>query len=408
MNSVVKRPLYCLLLIIAASILLFIQLYKNIGINDIFYILFASMTILIVAGFILLRFFEGADIYIYLVACMLSCIGTVMVYRLDAQQGIRQAIWFALGIVVMFAVKFASKNYKYWDNSWYIFLVLIIMLLAVTQFFGVTIGGATNWIVIGNIRFQPSEAVKFLFVMFLACYHHKRERLVKNETINILVPFSACYVSVLFLVLQREWGVSMLLILLFFAVEYIYNQKRVFLLINSVFLIIFSYAGYNLMNHIKIRVDMWINPWADISGKGYQITQSLFAIYSGGLLGSGLGLGRPDIIPAAQTDFIFSAICEELGIFAGASLLLLYLLFFLRGIKLAFTLKHIFSRCCIVGITSLFAIQSFIIIAGVTKFMPLTGITLPFVSYGGSSMLVSFAAIGFIQSIRDIDDLIEL
>jgi len=401
-----KRPWICLFLIVAANILLFAQLYHNIGVDDVFCILFGSMTILIIVGFIVLHFTGGADIYIYLVVSMLSCIGTVMIYRLDKEQGIRQIIWFFLGIVVMFIVKIASKYFKYWDNAWYVLLAAIFLSLAATQMFGVTVGGATNWIVIGNIRFQPSEAVKFLFVLFLACYHNKHEKLVKNKIINLLLPFAVCYVSVLFLVLQREWGVSMLIILIFFAVEYVYNEKRIFLFINAVFMSIFSYAGYNLMNHIKIRVDTWINPWADISGKGYQIAQSLFAIFSGGLLGTGIGLGRPDIIPAAQTDFIFSAICEELGIFTGAGLLLLYLLFFLRGLKMTFSLKHIFSRCCVVGITSVFAIQSFIIIAGVTKFMPLTGITLPFVSYGGSSMLVSFAITGLLQSIRNIDELI--
>jgi len=157
--------------------------------------------------------------------------------------------------------------------------------------------------------------------------------------------------------------------------------------------------GYFTMSHVEVRLTTWINPWADISGKGYQITQSLFAIAGGGFFGTGLGLGNPQYIPEVHTDFIFSAICEELGTFGGMAVVLLYFILTYRGFKIALTIKDPFRKIVALGITLIYGYQTFIIVGGVIKLIPLTGVTLPFISYGGTSLISAFIAFGIMQAI---------
>lgn len=152
-----------------------------------------------------------------------------------------------------------------------------------------------------------------------------------------------------------------------------------------------------MLNYVQVRFSSWLNPWADVAGKGYQIAQSLFAIGAGGFWGTGIGMGQPQYIPEVHTDFIFSAICEEMGIFGGIAVILLFFILVYRGIKIALGIKNIFHRTVAIGIALMFGFQAFIIIGGVIKLIPLTGITLPFISYGGSSLTTSFIALGILQ-----------
>jgi len=157
--------------------------------------------------------------------------------------------------------------------------------------------------------------------------------------------------------------------------------------------------GYFFLHHIQVRVSAWLNPWEDISGTGYQITQSLFAIASGGYFGKGIGNGSPNYIPEVHSDFIFSAICEEMGVFGGAAVIILFFLIAYRCFKISIRTTNVYDKALSFGLTVMFAMQTFIIVGGVTKMIPLTGITLPFVSYGGTSIVVSFASLGIIQAI---------
>ena len=180
---------------------------------------------------------------------------------------------------------------------------------------------------------------------------------------------------------------------------YIYENDRLLLLANLLAAFFVGFAGYKLLRHIQIRIQNWINPWDDIANTGYQITQSLFAIAAGGFFGRGLGLGSPEVIPEVYSDFIFAAICEEMGIFGGVAIILLYLIFMYRGLKIALALGDGFDKSISLGISIMFGFQTFIIIGGVIKFIPLTGITLPFISYGGSSLVTSFVSLGILQAI---------
>ena len=195
--------------------------------------------------------------------------------------------------------------------------------------------------------------------------------------------------------MQREWGTTVLILIIVFILTYVFENNKLFIFINFIFAVPVALFGYFFVYHIRVRVDIWLNPWIDASGKGYQIVQSLFAIVSGGFFGTGIGMGNPDLVPAANTDFIFSAICEEMGIFGGVAVILLYFLLTYRGIKIVLSVRARFEKILALGITVIFGLQTFIIIGGVIKLIPLTGITLPFVSYGGSSLLTGFILLGF-------------
>ncbi len=203
------------------------------------------------------------------------------------------------------------------------------------------------------------------------------------------------FIGLLFL--QRDLGTAVIFFGIYAVIQFIYEGKRKNILYNIGLFAVGGTIGYALFDHVKIRVQTWINPWLYIDNKGYQITQSLFAIAEGGFFGSGIGLGYPEYIPLAYTDFIFSAICEEMGIFAGIGVIMLFLILVYRGFKIAISQRDKFFRIVALGISILFGIQSFIIFGGVLNMIPLTGITIPFVSYGGSSMVSSFIALGILQ-----------
>ncbi len=180
---------------------------------------------------------------------------------------------------------------------------------------------------------------------------------------------------------------------------YVYEPDKKLLFINLAALGVIGVVGCKFLYHIQVRVSTWLDPWADISNKGYQITQSLFAIASGGYFGRGLGNGSPYYIPEVHSDFIFAAICEEMGVFGGVAVILLFFLIAYRCFKISILTPAPFDKAVSFGVTVMFALQTFIIIGGVTKLIPLTGITLPFVSYGGTSIIISFASLGIIQAI---------
>jgi cell division protein FtsW len=169
----------------------------------------------------------------------------------------------------------------------------------------------------------------------------------------------------------------------------------------TVLLMLGGFLSYHLFNHVRIRFDIWLNPWHDPDGRGYQIIQSLFALGSGGVFGTGLSQGRPNFIPAVHTDFVFAAIGEELGLAGTIAVLLLFMLLIYRGFRAALSAPHDFCALVAAGLSSLLALQTFVIIGGVTKFVPLTGVTLPFISYGGSSMLSNFLILGLLHNISE-------
>lgn len=364
---------------------------------------------LILVTFLIVRLGNMGDPYLFLIVSLLLSIGMMMLFRLDWKHGEHQVYWFMASIGVFFASYFIYRYFPYWDRLTVLYIIGSVGLFLATLLFGKSIKGARNWIVIGNdlLSFQPSELIKILYIFTLACFftneYHEADRLIPRlygtKNGRQLLLAGVTYMNLGFLVLQKEWGLACLFFIIYFCLSYVYGSNPLFLLANLLLASVGALGGYFTMYHIQVRVATWLHPFEDVAGKGYQITQSLFAIGSGGFAGSGFGAGSPYFIPEVHSDFIFAAICEEMGILGGIGVIMLYFMFVYRGFKIALSVTNPFHKVMALGITVMYGFQTFIIVGGVIKFIPLTGITLPFISYGGSSLLTSFIALGILQAI---------
>lgn len=363
--------------------------YVGLGILGMFIIMY-SIVILCRMG----------DKLIIPMACMLVTIGLILLCRINIEKyGFKQIVWVIIGSMAFFIAYIVYYKIRFWHKLWFLYALGGTVLFLATLILGKTVNGSRNWIQIGNFAFQPSEITKILFVMFLSCYF---SRAWTTPVKNVTPKYIACGVTYLFigfLVLQRDWGTILVLFSIYLFMMYVYEDNYLFLLVNLGVAGIVGFLGYTFLTHIQTRVSMWLDPWSDISNKGYQITQSLFAIASGGYMGRGIGNGSPTYIPEVHSDFIFAAICEEMGVFGGAAVIILFFLIAYRCFKIAIKTTDAYDKAVSFGLTVMFAMQTFIIVGGVTKMIPLTGITLPFVSYGGTSIVVSFASLGIIQAI---------
>ena len=327
---------------------------------------------------------------------MLISIGTIMIYRIEPASGARQLLWISLGILMFFITYFTLKYITKWEKWIYLYIGLSYILFALTFILGTRKYGAINWIRIGGISFQPAEIIKILLIFILSAYYNNKDPF-KSMKYSSYYPMIMVYSFVAILFLQRDLGMAVIFYSIFTGLQFIYEESRKQIFYNLGFFVLGGSLGYILFDHVRIRIQTWINPWAYIDNKGYQITQSLFAIAEGGFFGTGLGLGHPHFIPVVEMDFIFSAICEEMGIFTGIGVIMLFMILVYRGFKIAISQDNQFYRMLALGVSILFGIQSFIILGGVLKLIPLTGITLPFVAYGGSSILSSFIALAILQ-----------
>lgn len=393
-----KHPL---ILFVLATLLLFSLLFFY-GSGSDYFVLYAGGAVLLLSciTYILILVFKWGDEYIFLIISMLVTIGVAMIYRLDSEMGFQQIVRYVAGIFAFLAVYFMFRYIKIWDRLKFFYAGCAVVLFLLTLVFGTSIHGSRNWIYVFGMALQPSEFIKIFYVLYLSCYFSQRpdKELTLYHVHEKYITLFVVYVCVFFLLMQREWGSMLIMIFTYLMMLYIFKPDKIILLFNGIVIALVAWFGCKYMSHIQIRVENWLDPWADISGRGYQITQSLFAIASGGFFGSGLGLGHPEFIPEVHSDFIFSAICEEMGIFGGIAVIALYFILVYRGIKIALRLEG-FERCLAAGITIIFGFQTFVIIGGVIKMIPLTGITLPFISYGGSSLLTSFASMGILQAL---------
>ncbi len=395
-----KLPAYLLVIMNALGFLLLFfandyktnVLYVGLGLLGLF-ILMYSILVLCNMG----------DKFLMLLASMLMTIGVLMLCRLDIIMGARQIVWICIGGIVFFVTYCIYYNIRFWNRLWFLYAVGGVCLFVLTLVIGKTVNGSRNWISIGPLSFQPSEIIKILYIMFLACHYSGSWTKPFFKISPTLMTGAVTYTYILFLVLQRDWGTILVVFLIFIFMIYVYEEEKWFLPANIIAASIVAVLGYFFLYHIQVRVGVWLNPWSDVSNKGYQIAQSLFAIAAGGYFGRGLGNGAPDYIPEVHTDFIFSAICEEMGVFGGAAVIILFFLIAYRCFKITLNTSNSYNKAVGLGITLMFAFQTFIIIGGVIKFIPLTGITLPFVSYGGTSVVVSFASLGIMQAISALE-----
>lgn len=342
---------------------------------------------------ILVSVFKHMDRFTLLIADFLCILGIVMLYRMNPEAGDRQFIWILAGNVFMIiALNIIRKagNFKKYIKP---FMIIGIALLAIPLLLPSRLG-TSNWLKIGPFSFQPSEFVKVIFLIVTAYYLSEFTK--KRQMLPYFLFTIGC---VGLLVLSKDLGAALLFAGTFLIVFYVATGN-----LSLTLLSIGAFAGgavlsYKLFDHVQTRVEVWRDPWATYDGKGYQIVQGLMAIASGGLLGTGLGNGMPNSIPVHETDYIFAAIAEEFGTIVAIALIAFYLVFIIRGILIAMEARSKFDKLLVFGATCLLSLQSFIIIGGVIKLIPLTGIAMPFVSLGGSSMMASMLVLGIIEGV---------
>lgn len=358
-----------------------------------------------------------ADPIILPLICLLTGLGLSMIYRLSLTLAIRQFLWIAVGTIVFVLLVTLFRNYRSLANYKYLIGLAGLMLLFSTVRFGSGFLQPNLWLNIGSLSFQPSEIAKILIVIFFAAYLSEKRELLSVFTrklgrlsvpdIKHLGPLILFWIiSLGLLVIQKDIGASLLFFGLFLVMLYVATGRGIYVGIGSLLFITGATAISKIFSYVGTRISIWINPWPDASGKGFQIVQSLFALGSGGVWGSGLGRGYPYLIPIVTTDFIFSAFGEELGMIGMFAIIAVYMVFVGRGLNVAVKTTDEFGKLLATGLTAVFAIQTIVIIGGVTKLLPLTGITLPFLSYGGSSILANFilAALLVIISNQSIEE----
>lgn len=336
-------------------------------------------------------------------AATLTSLGLIFLFRLDPDLAYRQIIWTILGILVLVVVTVSLRDYHRLGRFPHLFLSLGLLSLLITVIAGTRIGGAKSWLTLGSFQMQPVEVVKVFMVIYLAGYlNEKRELLVQGVGRPVWGPLiAATTVAILLLVMQRDLGSALILLVTFLAMLYLATGKWHFIAAGGVLFFLGALIACIVFPYLRARIDIWLNPWEDYAGSGYQIVQSLITLGSGGIFGTGLGLGYSLIIPAVATDFIFVTMGEEMGLLGSIGIVIIYLLFALRGFKVAMKVKEEYGVLLTGGFTALITFQAFIIMAGVTKLLPLTGVTLPFVSYGGSSLVISYLILGLLLNVSE-------
>jgi cell division protein FtsW (lipid II flippase) len=341
------------------------------------------------------RHLPGRDPFLLPAVALLTGIGLLTIWRLFPNLGFRQMIWIVLGTGVMFfGIKF-PLFLDYLQKYKYIWLVSGLALTGLTILFGLNPNGTGPrlWLQVLGVHFQPSELLKLLLITYLAGYFQSRLSIADRKLERFLPSIVVVGIALLLLVVQRDLGTASIFLLIYLVLLFTTQGDRIILLISPILFLLIAISGYLLIDVVRLRIDTWLTPFTNTVGAGYQINQSMIAIAEGGLLGTGPGLGSPSLVPVSVSDFIYAAIAEELGFFGTTILILCFIFLIYRGTRLALATKKLFHRYLTLGILFYFAIQSTLIIGGNIGLLPLTGVTLPFVSYGGSSLVVSFIAL---------------
>jgi cell division protein FtsW (lipid II flippase) len=355
-----------------------------------------------------------ADPYLLPMAGLLTAVGLTEIYRLNPSDAFRQGMWIVIALFVFAGTLFLlRRDYRRLEAYKYLFGLTAIGLLILPAFpvIGQTVNGARLWVHVGTLQFQPGELAKIMLIVFLAGYlREKRETLAQGRLKDfgpLLVIWGG---AMLVLVETNDLGSALLYFGIFLAMLYVATARASFAAAGLVLFLAGAYGVYHFIPHVRERVTIWLHPWTDhpvhcaLTGHlalrqdcaSYQLVKSLYSIGAGGFGGPGLGRGTftttggTQLIPYLNTDFIYSALAQELGLIGACALLLVYMLFVARGFRVALLAQDGFSKLAAAGLTFAFGLQVFIIVGGILRIIPLTGITLPLVSYGGSSVVANF------------------
>ncbi len=407
------------LLVLAVIIILGAYALASLGRNaslpaDIWPFLVVLLALLVGAHVANRRLARCADSLLLPIAALLNGIGYVFIARLDKDLAALQASWTAVGIGAYVATLVVIRDVRVLQRYRYTAGLVGVVLLVMPLFpvLGRNINGARIWVSLGPVGFQPGEIAKIAFAIFFAGYLVERRELLGVATFRV-GPFNtpdpkhfapillAWGISLVVLIFQRDLGSALLFFLLFVIMIWVGTGRVSYLVVGSVLFLIGAFASWKAFGHVRRRVDVWINPWADPHGSGYQIIQAAYALAWGGTSGVGPGLGIAGRIPYDSTDFIFAVIGEELGLLGTTAVLCAFLLLAGSGLRIARESRDPFPALLAVGLTVLIAFQAFVIMGGVTRLLPLTGVTLPFVSYGGSSLVSNYVLLALLVRISD-------
>lgn len=394
-NKLLRRPRDILLIFEVLAILLVFYTYEGDLDRQLLFLTGGLVFVIYISNFILGKITTG-DNYIFLIISLLLTIGVVTIFRIKPETGIKQLQWAFIGVLLFYATYFVVRVFPNLERYGSLALIVSVLLFLSTLIFGKTVGGSRNWLSLGFVVFQPTEFIKILLMFILGSFYTNYEKYRRYPYASYII-MAIIYFFVLLLFIQRDLGTAVMFMAMYMSIQFVYDPDVKAKLINVGLLVLGAVAGYFLFSHVRTRFDIWLNPWNDVYNAGRQIVQSLFAIAEGGFFGAGIGFGHPELIPVSESDFIFPVICEEMGLFAGFAIILLYILLIYRGIKIALEQEYKFYRILAISATVMISIQAFLNIGGVTKLIPMTGITLPFMSYGGSSILSSFIALGILQ-----------
>ena len=395
--------LYALYVVNAGAVLSFQTLAVPLG-------LFAAFA---VAHIGVRLFAPGADPALLPIVFALSGIGITFVTRLEPSASMGQIVYLFLGVALMVGTLAVVKNLEVVKRYKYVLGAAGIALLVLPMLIGTEIYGSKLWIKIGSFQFQPGEFAKVFIVLFLAGYLAENRELlsISNRTVlgvklprlRLLYPlFIVWGICLLVVAFERDLGSALLFYTIFLIMLYVATGRVSYVLIGLVLLAVGAFGMYQIMGHVQVRVAIWLDPFKDAQNLGFQIVQALYSLADGGLLGVGIGKGLGgDTIPVVASDMIFAAIGEEIGLLGGAAVLLLFMLFAVRGLTTAARAKSDLAAFSAAGLTAAISFQAFTIVGGVTKLIPLTGVTLPFMSQGGSSLLASFVIVALLLRAGD-------
>ncbi len=391
----------------------------------------AGLTGLMLVAHLVIRWAAPyADPLLLPVVALLNGLGLVMIHRLNLAKpdrtgqriergeitgtALAQLQWSALGVLLFVAVLLLLRDHRVLQRYTYTAMVagIGLLLLPLVPGIGKTVNGARIWIGVGGFSFQPGEVAKIVLMVFFAGYLVvKRDvlALAGRRFLGIDLPrgrdlgpiLVVWLVGLAILVLQRDLGTSLLFFGSFVMLLYVATERASWLLLGGLLVLGGGWVAYHVFGHVKVRVDIWLDPFADANGQGYQIVQSLYSLAAGGILGAGLGQGRPELVPYHETDMITAAIGEELGLTGLMAVLVLYLVLVERGIRTAIAARDGFGTLLAAGLSFIVALQVLVVVGGVTKLIPLTGLTTPFLSYGGSSMVANWALIAVLLRVSD-------
>jgi len=365
------------------------------------------LVLLVVSHLVTRRLAPGADPVMLPLAALLDGLGYVMIARLsnDVADGgdlaALQATWSAVGVAAYTITLFVIRRVRVLEGSRYLLGLagLVLLVLPLVPGIGRDIRGARIWVSLGPVNFQPGEFAKLALAAFFAAYLVERRDLLRNRLeLRDLAPILLAWAgSVAVMVFERDLGSSLLFFALFVVLLWVASERALFLVMGFGLFAVGAVVAWRMFDHVQRRVDVWLDPWADPQDAGFQILEAQFSLADGGVTGTGLGRGEPDRIPIVESDFIFAALGEELGLAGSVAIVMAFLLLIGSGLRIALQSTRPFEKLFAVGLTTLLGVQAFIIMAGILRIVPLTGITLPFVSYGGSSLIANYVLLALLM-----------